>query len=120
EPTQQPHHLDVAPGLSFQPAARLYPVQIAVNVELSRTEGWYEGRPVAAGSTPSKLIPAKSSASTNASITRTGLLSSMKSSRHSGNNIHCPRSASTTKRLINSPAESRENHNSSSAFSHMG
>src|SRR6516162_9553669 len=69
----------------------------------SRTDGWYDGRPVAAGSTPSKLISARSSASTNASITRTGLLSSMKSSRHSGNSVHCPRSASSTKRLINSP-----------------
>src|ERR1700730_17345406 len=85
---------------------------------LRRTEGWYEGRPVAAGSTPSKLISAKSSASTNTSITRTGLLSSMKSSRHSGNSVHCPRSACSTKRLINSPIESRENHNSSTAFSH--
>src|SRR4051794_17359943 len=72
-----------------------------------RTEGWYDGRPVAAGSTPSKLIAAKSSASTNTSITRTGLLSSMKSSRHSGNSVHCPRSASSTKRLIISPTESR-------------
>src|SRR3954453_19590215 len=68
-----------------------------------RTEGWYDGRPVAAGSTPSKLIWAKSRVSTNTSITRTGLLSSMKSSRHSGNSVHCPRSASSTKRLINSP-----------------
>src|ERR1700746_3273616 len=84
-----------------------------------RTEGWYDGRPVAAGSTPSKLISAKSSASTNASITRTRLLSSIKSSRHSGNSVHCPRSASSTKRLIHSPrAESWENHTSSTAFSH--
>src|SRR5258708_9371461 len=83
-----------------------------------RTEGWYDGRPVVAGSTPSNLISAKSSISTNTSITRTGLLSSMKSSRHSGNSVHCPRSASSTKRLINSPIESRENHNSSTAFSH--
>src|SRR3984957_3032149 len=72
-----------------------------------RTDGWYDGRPVAAGSTPSKLISARSSASTNASIMRTGLLSSMKSSRHSGNSVHCPRSASSTKRLIDS---SRKNH----------
>ncbi len=50
--------------------------------------------------------------------TRTGLLSSMKSSRHSGNSVHCPRSASSTKRLVNSPTESRENHNSGTAFSH--
>src|SRR6201987_5038434 len=83
-----------------------------------RTEGWYDGRPVAAGSTPSKLISAKSSTSTNASITRTGLLSSMKSSRHSGNTVHCPRSASSTKRPINFSQESPENHNSGTAFSH--
>src|SRR6516164_8625154 len=84
----------------------------------SRTEGWYDGRPVAAGSTPSKLISAKSSASTKTSITRTGLLSSMKSSRHSGKSDHCPRSASSTKRLIRSPAESRGNHNTGTAFLH--
>jgi hypothetical protein len=68
--------------------------------------------------TPSNLISAKSSVSTNTSITRTGLLSSMKSSRHPGNSVHCPRSASSTKRLINSPIESRENHTNSTAFSH--
>src|SRR4029078_11158399 len=81
-------------------------------------EGWYDGRPVAAGSTPSKLISAKSSAPTNTSITRTGLLSSMKSSRHSGNSVQCPPSASSTKRLIDPPTESRGNHNSGTAFSH--
>jgi hypothetical protein len=32
-----------------------------------------------------------------------GLLSSMKSSRHSGKSVHCPRSASSTKRLSYSP-----------------
>src|SRR5437016_14332595 len=42
----------------------------------------------------------------------------MKSSRHSGNSVHCPRSACSRKRLIDSPIESRENHNSSSAFLH--
>src|SRR6516162_10794158 len=83
-----------------------------------RTEGWYDGRPVAAGATPSKLISAKSSVSTNTSITRTALLSSMKSSRHSGNRVHCPRSVPSTKRLIDSPKESQQNHNSSTAFSH--
>ena len=31
---RQPHHLDVAPSLAFQPAARLNPVEIAVNVKL--------------------------------------------------------------------------------------
>ena len=51
----------------------------------------------------SKLISAKSSPSTNTSIMRTGLLSSMKSSRHSGNSVHCPRSACSTKRVVSSP-----------------
>src|SRR3954471_20092023 len=73
-----------------------------------RTEG-YDGRRVAAGSTPSNLISAKSSASTNTSITRTGLLSLMKSSRHSGNSVHCPRSASSTKRPMNVSQQSPEN-----------
>jgi len=34
EPTQQPHDLDIASGFSFEPPARLNPVQIAVNVKL--------------------------------------------------------------------------------------
>ncbi|VIO78438.1 hypothetical protein CI41S_62790 [Bradyrhizobium ivorense] len=34
EPTQQPHHLDIAAGLSFEPSARLHPVQIAIDVKL--------------------------------------------------------------------------------------
>src|SRR5215471_9277975 len=57
-----------------------------------RTEGWYDGRPVAAGSTPSKPSSATFSASTKASITRTGLLSSTQSSRLSGNSVDCARS----------------------------
>ena len=32
--TNQPHHLDVAPRFAFQPAARLHPVEITVNVQL--------------------------------------------------------------------------------------
>src|SRR5246127_2332035 len=32
--SRQPHDLHVAPGLAFEPSARLDPVQIAVNVEL--------------------------------------------------------------------------------------
>ena len=31
---RQPHHLDVAPSLTLKPAARLDPIEIAVNVEL--------------------------------------------------------------------------------------
>src|SRR5262249_27951663 len=34
QPTQQPHHLDVAPRLAFQPPARLHPIEVAIDVEL--------------------------------------------------------------------------------------
>ena len=36
EPARQPHHLNVAPGLTLQPAARLDPIEIAVDVELQQ------------------------------------------------------------------------------------
>src|SRR5439155_4117337 len=39
EPTQQPHDLDIASGFSFEPPARLNPVQIAVNVKLKQNRG---------------------------------------------------------------------------------
>jgi hypothetical protein len=39
EPTQQPHDLDIAPGFSFEPPARLNSVQIAVNVKLEKNRG---------------------------------------------------------------------------------
>src|SRR5712671_2666181 len=39
EPTQQPHDLDIAPGFSFEPPARLNPVQIAINVKLKKNRG---------------------------------------------------------------------------------
>ena len=32
----EPHHLDVAPGLTLEPAARLNPIEIAVDVELQQ------------------------------------------------------------------------------------
>src|SRR5262249_3047958 len=37
-------------------------------------------------------------------MTRTGLFSSIQSSKHSGNNVLCPRSWPSTKRFISSPA----------------
>ncbi len=43
KPAEEPHELDVAPGLALQPSARLHPVQVAVDVELeqnSRVIGW--------------------------------------------------------------------------------
>jgi len=36
---QQPDHLDVAVCLGFQPAARAYPVQVTVDVELEQISG---------------------------------------------------------------------------------
>jgi hypothetical protein len=34
EPAQQPHNLDIASGFSFQPPARLNPVQISIDIKL--------------------------------------------------------------------------------------
>src|SRR5262249_16942475 len=36
QPACEPHHLNVTPGLTLQPAARLNPVEIAVDVELQK------------------------------------------------------------------------------------
>jgi hypothetical protein len=44
EPTQQPHDFDIASGLSFQPPARLHPVQIAVDAQLQENR-WVVRRP---------------------------------------------------------------------------
>src|SRR6266699_5759075 len=33
---REPHHLDVAPGLTLEPAARLNPIEVAVDVELQQ------------------------------------------------------------------------------------
>src|SRR5258705_12573017 len=58
-------------------------------------------RPVAAGVTPSNPSSRSSSASTNTSTARTGLLSSTQSSRHSGNSVVCWRSAPDCVLLVN-------------------
>ena len=34
EPAQQPHNLDIASGFSFQPPARLNPIQISIDIKL--------------------------------------------------------------------------------------
>src|SRR5260370_25993723 len=36
QPTRQPHYLKVAPSLSLKPAARLNPIEAAVDVELQQ------------------------------------------------------------------------------------
>src|ERR1700732_1376941 len=86
------------------------------------TDGWYEGRPVACGSTPQNRSSARSSPPTKTSITRTGLSSQIQSSRHSGNRVLCPRSIPSTKRFIQSLRKSRRNHTaritSTGAFLH--
>ena len=39
KPARQPHHLNVARSLTLEPSTRLNPIEIAVNVELHRTDG---------------------------------------------------------------------------------
>jgi hypothetical protein len=39
EPSREPHHLDIAPRLSFEPAARLNLIEIAIQVELQQQCG---------------------------------------------------------------------------------
>ena len=120
QPTEQPHHLDVAPSFAFQPPARLHPVEIAVDVELQQSRRMI-GRP--SGRRRLDAVEpqlGRSSASTNASITRTGLLSSTQSSRHSGNSVDCARSAPAMKRFINPPANHEENHSSERRFHTWG
>src|SRR5262249_11053603 len=36
KPAGEPHHLDIPPGLMLEPAARLNPIEIAVDVELQQ------------------------------------------------------------------------------------
>src|SRR5256886_9099435 len=86
------------------------------------TDGRYEGRPVASGSTPQNRSSARSSPPTKTSITRTGLSSSIQSSRHSGNSVVWLRSIPSTKRFIRFLRKSRRNHTaritSTGAFLH--
>ena len=53
-------------------------------------------------------------------MTRTGLLSSTQSSRHSGNKLDCPRSAPATKRFIDPPRNHQGNHSTLSVFTQPG
>src|SRR5258708_1145836 len=84
----------------------------------SGTDGWYEGCPVASGSTPPNASSARSSSSTKTSIARTGLSSQIQSSRHSGNSVACARSVPSTKRLIRSSRESLARLTRNEAFLH--
>src|SRR5262249_18747921 len=44
QPTREPHHLNVAPGLALKPTARLNPIEVAVDVQLQQNR-WMVGRP---------------------------------------------------------------------------
>src|SRR5258708_37495994 len=70
---------------------------------------------------PSKPRLARSSESTKQSITRTDLLSSTHSSRHSGNSVDGPRSPPSTKRFMNRPPANRQaNHSRQLVFTQPG
>src|SRR5208283_648735 len=45
EPPRQPHHLDVAPSLALEPAARLDPVEIAIDIKLQESRRMIRGPP---------------------------------------------------------------------------
>ena len=36
KPTQQPHHLQIAPSLALEPPARLHAIEIAIDVEFQK------------------------------------------------------------------------------------
>ena len=110
QPAGEPHHLNVAARLTLKPAARLNPIEIAVDVELQQHRRMVRRPAGCLGIDPAELSSARSSSSTKTSITRTGLSSQIQSSRHSGNSVLCPRSAPSTKRFIRSLRKSRRNH----------
>jgi hypothetical protein len=51
---RQPHHLNVAPSLALKPAARLNPIEIAVDVELQQDRWMIRGLASELGSDPVK------------------------------------------------------------------
>src|SRR5688572_26810005 len=105
---REPHHLDVASGLALDVAARLDPIEIAIDVELQQHRRMI-GRPTGRlGIDPAEPRSLRSSSSTKMSITRTELSSTIQSSRQSGNSVLCPRSTPSTKRFIRSPANRGE------------
>src|SRR5450631_341940 len=99
---RQPHRLDIAPSLALKPAARLDPIEIAINVEFQQDRRMRRRSAGHLGLDLSNPSPARSSSSTKTSITR--LSSLIQSSRRSGNSVLCTRSVPSTKRLIRSPA----------------
>ena len=54
KPARQPHHLNVAPGITLQPPARLDPIEIAINVELQQHRRMVRRPASRLGSDPTK------------------------------------------------------------------
>src|SRR5262249_44461528 len=101
---------DVACRLPLEPPARLNPIEVAVDVELHQHRRMI-GRPTGRFRIdPAEPRSPRSSSSTKNSITRTGLSSTIKSSRHSENSVTCPRSTPSMKRFIRSPQATRESY----------
>ena len=65
---------------------------------------------LAAFKCPCAVFPYQKQDTDEGGHTRTGLSSSIQSSKHSGNSLLCPRSVPSTKRLIRSLRKSRRNH----------
>ena len=119
---EKPDHLEIATGLTLQPPARLHPIEIAVDVELEQGRGMIRG--------PARYFRHNAFEPELAQIKRIDeridranrLLSSIHSSRHSGNKVDCPRSAPTKKRFIDfpPPKNREENHNIQDVFTQPG
>src|SRR4029077_6527298 len=54
KPTQQPHHLNVAPSLVLKPPTRLNSIEIAVDVKLQQDRGMIRGSAGCFGIDPTK------------------------------------------------------------------
>src|SRR3984893_1301034 len=54
KPTQQPHHLNVAPSLVLKPPTRLNSIEIAVDVKLQQDRGMIRGSAGCLGIDPTK------------------------------------------------------------------
>lgn len=97
EPIARVVRLHVAPAGSTDPGSDIRRCKASGE---SRDDTTVDPLPLAL---PLKAHLSQIERSTNTSITRTALLPSMKPSKHSGNDVRCPRSACSTKRLISSP-----------------
>lgn len=105
QPPDPPYQLEVAPGLTLRPAARLDAVRVAVAVELEQRRG------VVAGAAQAKLGSTRPSSSMNASTTRAGFLPVTWSSMHSGSKLDCrPPLAPDNKHLWIKVAQNAASH----------